>query len=316
MKLFRNIMIASSALVLALAVSCEQEPQGKGDATIGFAKETYVYKESAGLVKIPIQFTGEPKTYPITFDIVAEVDGEELKLEDLVHFTQSKGLKYAGNPKAPVYLEFQIYDNQEINDSRFINLSIENVSGATLAGTGKASLELSDNDNNPYERLMGNWVLSGTSPFDGKTTTTEVNISGGFSADEENVNFEKTLVCWGLGGEQFELKEGEPRKQPVWYMSYDGEGKTLTLQTGTLVSDQLQFGIATVEEVKMAALYINSDGDMVYSTDYNGVTATWSDDMNTITFAPDTGIYAVIYGDGEDTGYGWAGYFNVTMTRK
>ena len=206
-------MIASSALVLALAVSCEQEPQGKGDATIGFAKETYVYKESAGLVKIPIQFTGEPKTYPITFDIVAEVDGEELKLEDLVHFTQSKGLKYAGNPKAPVYLEFQIYDNQEINDSRFINLSIENVSGATLAGTGKASLELSDNDNNPYERLMGNWVLSGTSPFDGKTTTTEVNISGGFSADEENVNFEKTLVCWGLGGEQFELKEGEPRKQ-------------------------------------------------------------------------------------------------------
>ena len=63
------MMIASSAVVLALAVSCQETPQGKGDATIGFANETYVYKESAGLVKLPIQFTGEPKTYPISFDI-------------------------------------------------------------------------------------------------------------------------------------------------------------------------------------------------------------------------------------------------------
>lgn len=308
-------MIASSALVLSLAVSCqEKEPQGKGDATIGFGKETYVYKESAGLVKIPIQFTGEPKTYPITFDIVAEVNGTEFKVEDLVHFTQTKGMKYAGDPEAPAYLEFQIYDNQEINDSRFINLSIENVSGATLAGTGKAVLELADNDNNPYERLMGNWVLSGTSPFDGTIGTTEVNISGGFSADEEAVNFEKTLVCWGLAEQKIEVN-GEPAKQPVWYLSYDGEAQMLTLQTGKLIANAFSFGIANVEEVYMAALYMQ-DGSLVYSLDYDGVTATWSEDMNTITFAPNTGIYAVIFGNGEDTGYGWDGYLNMTMTRK
>ena len=190
-------MIASSALILSLAVSCEQEPAGKGDATIGFEKETYVYKESAGLVKLPIQFTGEPKTYPISFDIVAEVEGTEIKIEELVHFTQTKGLKYAGNPSAPCFLEFQIYDNQVINDSRFINLTITNVSGAELAGTGKAVLELADNDNNPYERLMGDWIAK-----DSDGSSFEVNISGGFSADEETVNFEKTLVCWGFGGQK------------------------------------------------------------------------------------------------------------------
>ncbi len=308
-------MIASSALILSLAVSCEQEPAGKGDATIGFEKETYVYKESAGLVKLPIQFTGEPKTYPISFDIVAEVEGTEIKIEELVHFTQTKGLKYAGNPSAPCFLEFQIYDNQVINDSRFINLTITNVSGAELAGTGKAVLELADNDNNPYERLMGNWVLSGTSPFTGAIASTEVNISGGFSTDEETVNFEKTLVCWGMAGKQVEVK-GEPVKQPVWYFTYDGENETLILQTGTLMANVFTFGLGNNEEVYTAALYVNEEGKLVYSMDYDGVTATWSKDMNTITFAKNTGIYASIYADGVDTEYGWDGYLDVTMTRK
>ena len=309
------MMIASSAVVLALAVSCQETPQGKGDATIGFEKETYVYKESAGMVKLPIQFTGEPKTYPITFDIVAEVNGEEFKVSDLVHFTQTEGLKYAGNPEAPAYLEFQIYDNQEINDSRFVTLTIANVKGATLAGSGKTVLELADNDNNPYERLMGNWVLTGTSPFDGSVGSCDVNISGGFSAAEEASNFEKVLVCWGINGQQVTVN-AEPSHQPIWYLTYDGEAQQLTLQTGTTLANVFKFDLGNNEEVKMAALYYNEDGKLVYSLDYDGVTATWSDDMNTITFAPNTGIYTPIFANGEETEYGWAGYFNMTMTRK
>ena len=315
MKSFKYLaMIAFAAGVL---VSCDETktPDGAGDATIGFAQEVYTFKESAGLLRIPVAFTGEPKQYPITFDVVAEVDGTEFEVEDLLHFTQTEGLKYAGNEDAPAYIEFQVYDNQEINDSRFVNLTITNVKGAVLAGTGKTSIEIADNDNNPYERLWGNWVLSGTSPFTGATASTEVNISGGFSADEEAVNFEKTLVCWGMAGTQSEVK-GDPVKQPVWYLAYNAEDKTLTLQSGKLMANAFSFGIGNNEEVYAAALYVNEEGKLVYSMDYNGVTATWSDDMNTITFANNTGIYAAIYADGEDTGYGWDGYLNVTMTRK
>lgn len=307
-------MIAFAAGALA---SCDstKTPDGVGDATIGFAQELYTFKESAGLLRIPVAFTGEPKQYPITFDVVAEVDGNEFKVEELLHFTQTEGLKYAGNEDAPAYIEFQVYDNQEINDSRFVNLTITNVKGATLAGTGKTSVEIADNDNNPYEKLMGNWVLSGTSPFDGSLAKTKVNISGGFSADEESVNFEKTLVCWGFAGTQGEVN-GDPAKQPVWYLSYNAEDKLLTLMTGELMANAFTFGIADKEEVKMAALYYTEDGSLVYSLDYKGVTATWSEDMNTITFAQGTGLYAPIFGNGEDTGYGWAGYINATMTRE
>lgn len=309
------MMIASSAVVLALAVSCQETPQGKGDATIGFAKETYVYKESAGLVKLPIQFTGEPKTYPISFDIVAEVDGTEFKVEDLVHFTQTKGLKYAGDEDAPAYLEFQVYDNQEINESRLINLTITNVDGATLAGTGKAVLEIADNDNNPYERLMGNWIATAS---DGSSFP--VNISGGFTADDEAVNFEKTLVCWGFGGYQEDLTAYggayTPLKQPVWYLNYNAEEGTLSARSGALMANIWSFnGIDEDCEIKLAAGQPNAEGKMATDHDYH-VKATWSEDMNTITF--ETGYYlvATVWGVSQ-TYYGyWMAFPDVVLKRK
>ena len=309
------MMIASSAVVLALAVSCQETPQGKGDATIGFANETYVYKESAGLVKLPIQFTGEPKTYPISFDIVAEVDGTEFKVEDLVHFTQTKGLKYAGDEDAPAYLEFQVYDNQEINESRLINLTITNVDGATLAGTGKAVLEIADNDNNPYERLMGNWIATA-----GDGSTFPVNISGGFTADDEAVNFEKTLVCWGFGGYQEDLTAYggayTPLKQPVWYLNYNAEEGTLSARSGALMANIWSFnGIDEDCEIKLAAGQPNAEGKMATDHDYH-VKATWSEDMNTITF--ETGYYlvATVWGVSQ-TYYGyWMAFPDVVLKRK
>lgn len=309
------MMIASSAVVLALAVSCQETPQGKGDATIGFANETYVYKESAGLVKLPIQFTGEPKTYPISFDIVAEVDGTEFKVEDLVHFTQTKGLKYAGDEDAPAYLEFQVYDNQEINESRLINLTITNVDGATLAGTGKAVLEIADNDNNPYERLMGNWIATAS---DGSSFP--VNISGGFTADDEAVNFEKTLVCWGFGGYQEDLTAYggayTPLKQPVWYLNYNAEEGTLSARSGALMANIWSFnGIDEDCEIKLAAGQPNAEGKMATDHDYH-VKATWSEDMNTITF--ETGYYlvATVWGVSQ-TYYGyWMAFPDVVLKRK
>lgn len=307
-------MIASSALMLSLAVSCEQESQGKGDATIGFANETYVYKESAGLVKIPIQFTGEPKTYPITFDIVAEMDGTELKVEDLVHFTQTKGMKYAGDPEAPAYLEFQVYDNQEINDSRFINLTIANVSGAELAGSGKAVIEIADNDNNPYERLWGNWTLTAS---DGSSF--DVNISGGFTAEEEVLNYEKTLVCWGFGGYQEDLTAYggayTPLKQPVWYLNYNAEEGTLSTKSGEVMANIWSFnGIDEDVNVKLAAGTVQ-DGNLHTDHAYQ-VRATWSEDMNTITFEKGYYLVATVVGVSE-TYYGyWMAFGDVVMTRK
>lgn len=312
MKLFRNILIATSVLAIAAACQPAQE-EGKGDATIGFDSPTYVYKESAGLVKLPVKFEGEPKTYPISFDVVATVTTAEagIELADLVHFTQTQGLKYAGNPDAPAYIEFQLKDNDVINDSRFLTLELANVKGAEIVGDGKTVIELADNDNNPYERLMGNWVAKC-----GDGSEWKVNISGGFSTDEEKVNFEKTLVCWGFGGQQEDISGYgyTPAKQPAWYLTYDAEAKTLTTQPGKVMANIWSFnGIDEDVDVKLTTGFAQDDKLAVDHT--ASVTATWSDDMSTITFEPDSYLVAGVWGvSGTYYGY-WMAFNKVVLTR-
>lgn len=315
MKLFRNILIATSALALA-AVSCQQVEEGKGDATIGFENPTYVYKESAGRVKLQVKFEGEPKTYPITFDVVVTPEGG-LGLDSLVHFTQTENLKYMGNPDAPAYIEFDLKDNDYINDSRFLTFTLANVKGAEIVAGGKTMIEIADNDNNPYERLMGNWVAQ-CYDSEGAKAEWNVNISGGFTSDEENVNFEKTLVCWGFGGEMEDVSSYgyTPAKQPVWYLSYDAEAKTLTTQPGKVMANIWKFnGIDEDVEVKIATGAINAEGKM--ATDHAvPVTATWSADMSTITFEPDYFLVATVWGvSGEYYGY-WMAFNKIVLVRK
>ena len=315
MKLFRNILIATSALALA-AVSCQQVEEGKGDATIGFENPTYVYKESAGRVKLQVKFEGEPKTYPITFDVVVTPEGD-LGLDSLVHFTQTENLKYMGNPDAPAYIEFDLKDNDYINESRFLTFTLANVKGAEIVAGGKTMIEIADNDNNPYERLMGNWVAQ-CYDSDGAKAEWNVNISGGFTSDEENVNFEKTLVCWGFGGEMEDVSSYgiTPAKQPVWYLTYDAEAKTLTTQPGKVMANIWSFnGIDEDVEVKIATGAINAEGKM--ATDHAvPVTATWSADMSTITFEPDYFLVATVWGvSGEYYGY-WMAFNKIVLVRK
>ena len=230
MKTLKYIALAAvSTLMLA---SCDNKTEeGAGDAVIGFAKDAYTFKESAGLVRIPMSVEGEAKYWPICFDIKAEISvSDEPEIENIIHFTQATGLKYAGNPDAPAYVEFSIIDNLEINDNRTVKLTIENVKGAAV-GTGSTVVEIADNDNNPYDRLMGEWILEGPSIYsDGFSGPQPVTIIGGFTPEEEEANADKTLVCIGFLGKQY------PQYQmPVWYLDYNAEAGYLKLRPNALM---------------------------------------------------------------------------------
>lgn len=302
--------------VLGLSSCDDNKAAGAGDATIGFASSTYTYKESAGIVRIPVAFTGEPKSYPIVFDVVAEIVDGDKTLDELVHFTQIEQLKYAGNPSAPAFVEFEIYDDQEINESRHMQLTIVSASGAEIANAS-AVVEIADNDNNPYERLWGNWIFTGNSVSDGSVTTFEVNISGGFTEEEVEANADKKLVCWGYAGYKEDLTgKTEPGHQPVWYVDYDADAGMLSVEVGTLLSNMFSFSIDGYSdfELKTASLDMSDeDSDFSESEQIKGV---WSEDMNTIVFNSASALCAVIYGDGEYTEYYWKGYFNIVLTRK
>ncbi|MGM9741072.1 MAG: hypothetical protein ACI3ZP_10755 [Candidatus Cryptobacteroides sp.] len=314
MKTLKYIALAAvSALMLA---SCDNKTEeGAGDAVVGFAKDAYSFKESAGLVRIPMVVEGEAKSWPISFDVKAEISvSDESDIEKIIHFTQTTGLKYAGNPDAPVYVEFTVIDNLEINDNRTVKLTIENVKGATV-GTGSTVVEIADNDNNPYDRLMGSWTLSATSLRDGSAVSYDVVILGGFTEEEEAKNADKTLVCFGYAGYMWEWKgdDGEMCHEPVWYLDYNAEGGYLKLQTDKIMATELNFGKDEYCNVKTwaylpGASALTPDGD---------VYATWNKDCNTITFDAGYGMGGLYYGMDSGTAYGyWDPIYNITMTRK
>lgn len=107
-----------------------------------------------------------------------------------------------------------------------------------------------------------------------------------------------------------------PAKQPVWYLTYDAEAKTLTTQPGKVMANIWSFnGIDEDVEVKLATGAINAQDKM--ATDHAvPVTATWSDDMSTITFEPDKFLVATVWGvSGEYYGY-WMAFNKIVLVRK
>ena len=313
MKTLKYIALAAvSTLMLA---SCDNKTEeGAGDAVIGFAKDAYTFKESAGLVRIPMSVEGEAKYWPICFDIKAEISvSDEPEIENIIHFTQATGLKYAGNPDAPAYVEFSVIDNLEINDNRTVKLTIENVKGATV-GTGSTVVEIADNDNNPYDRLMGDWVLNGTSIWgeDGYSGPQAVRIIGGFTDEEVAANADKTLVCVGfinIGTQYIDYRI------PVWYLDYYAEEGYLKLRPNTVMVPLGMFGFNSIDEDVTVYMWPFVSGAEA-ATAEGDVYATWSDDCNTITFDPGAGFGAELIGEsGTDHG-DWDTFVDITMTRK
>lgn len=318
MKFFKYILAA--ALAVGVLSSCEEETTGAGDATVGFGSATYSFSEAAGMVRVPVTVAGEPVHAPATFDVTAtSVSGEDMS--ELVLFTQISDFKYQGDPENQVYVEFQILcDDDVINDaSRFFTLTITNADGIEiLPGQETTTVEIRDNDNNPYERLWGNWTLTGTSVSDGSTMSFSVNISGGFTDEEIAENADKVLVCWGFNGYQEDVTgQIEPGHQPVWYIDYDAATSGLSIQVGTMLANIFSFSIpdvtASTYELMTASLYVPDENSGFDS--HTQIDGTWSEDMNTITFDPDYGLCAVIYADGNYTGYYWTGVNNIVMTR-
>ena len=303
-------MIASLSVASCdLGLFGEEVKHGDGDAVVGFASANYTFKESAGIVRVPVQVTGTPQTYPSTFDIKAEaIDLVNLNsLSDLVLFTQTTDFKDNGNGN--IYVEFKITDDTEINEDRTFKISIVNPKGTALSEITETVVTIKDNDNNPYEKLWGDWVFHATNASSGAAVEFSVNISGGFSEEEVEANADKMLVCWGLAGYQWS------GGIPVWYMSYDADAEMLAIKAGKPVCEpgDVNWGLGGNQYAVMAYY----DAEQNATSETVDIPGTWSKDLSTITFDQKAGITAKIYNAEEGyLGYVWFRYIKLSMTRK
>ncbi|MGN1212090.1 MAG: hypothetical protein ACI4TM_10415 [Candidatus Cryptobacteroides sp.] len=141
-----------SVLTLAAAlVSCTKLPYGAGDATIAFEGEEYVYKESTKSPQIPVVFTGEPKEYPITFIVAAEVVSGNVEVAQVMRFNSLTmeplmTFRYVGDKNAPAFVEFTLVDDKEDHGTVQVRLTIESAEGAEIV-PDKNSVLITINDN-------------------------------------------------------------------------------------------------------------------------------------------------------------------------
>lgn len=313
MNTLKYISAALMLLVSAVGlVSCSEENPYGGDITIGFGQESYRFKEGAGLNKIEIAVTGDARKYPVTFDIEARLltdDGAEVN--DVLHFTQIKGLKVKGKNLAPVYVEFFVKDDDVINENRQVELSITNVKGASVS-VDKAVVEIKDNDSDPYDKLMGDWTASAKDYY-GNKVTFPVNISGGFTQSDVDANEGRVLVCWGFGSYQREFPTSNPPKQPVWYIDFDEDAHALYVQTNTLMANVFQFSDIPYDVIIRCCTIMPGNTISLVSP----LEGSWSPDMNTITFqSGGYGLTAAIFNtQGEFTDNVWLLYTDIVLTR-
>ena len=306
-------ILTASLLAAAFMTGCQEEKTGAGNATVGFEKTEYTYKESAGLVKIPVVFTGEPVHYPIVFNATFTME-DGRGAEGVIIVTQSKGLKYLGDKSVPVYVEFKVRDNQEINDDVHMTLALTEVQGAEPVNA-TADIVITDNDNNPYDRLWGEWIFKGFDE-DGEENSFVITIGGGWTEEEIEQNDEKLLVCWGWGGQQHDFtgQDITPDHQPVWYMDYDGEAGSVAVRSNTLMATDWNFAAVPNEYCDLYLLTVMPDWTLSETTKLRGF---WNDDMTVITFEGTYGLAARVIGSDTQTNYGyWYGFTDITLTRQ
>jgi hypothetical protein len=312
MKIFRNIILSSVLTLAAFSfASCdlfrmgEEVKHGDGDAVVGFASPEYSFKESAGIVRVPVQVTGSPLDYPLTFDVKAEALNlvDLASLDDLVLFTQKTDFKDYGN--GTIYVEFKISDDTEINEDRTFKIGIVNLEGGKLAEVTETVVTVKDNDNNPYEKLWGDWVFHATSSA-GAAVDFAVSISGGFDEETIEANADKILVCWGAAGYQWS------DHTPVWYLSYDADAQQVAIIAGKqlTVPGDVDWG-AGGNQYAMMLYWDPAQG----SSDSVDLPGSWDKDLTTITFTPGLGVELGVYNESGYLGY-WYRYHTITMTRK
>ncbi len=309
MKFLKYALFCTAAFALSGTMTSCSDDEAAGSGTISFSKAAYSFKESAGMVKIPVVFSEDAQN--VSFDVTAAVTGGDKELDELVHFTQTENLHYAGDPKNPVFVEMQIFDDDYINDSRFLTLTITPHAPAT-AEVAVATIEIADNDNNPYERLWGNWTFTALD-YDGAEASFDVNISGGFTEEEVAKNADNTLVCWGFMGRQDTAPTITPDHQPLWYLAFDADAQKLSIKMDETMATAYDFGTgASSYEVKSMSGIPTEDG---YIVGKDAIMGVWSEDMNTITFSNDYAFIGYVFADGQKLGI-WQAYSRIVMKRK
>lgn len=198
MKYIKLFMLLA---VMSLFAACSSDDDfNTKEATVSFASDSVVTKESAGIVNIPINVEGM-RNGNVTVRVQAEEVGTNPAKEDVNYLITDKTINIKADTltSGTMNVEVKMVDDAEINENRTFKLTIVSANGAKLGENASTIVVIRDNDAAFYEKFFGKWTLSGNlesssgvSPF-----SKVVTISG--ATDEASEDYDNILTVSAPG---------------------------------------------------------------------------------------------------------------------
>lgn len=174
MKYIKLLSLLVAVLFLGACSDDDVKKNSAADVTVSMGTATISPRESAGIVSLPIKVEG-PTNGMVTVTVETREVGSNPAVENTHYYVTTKKINITGSEG---YVELEMVDNEEINDPRTFEVTIVKVEHAKLNEAAKTTtVEIRDNDSEPYDRLQGTWTMT-YKDYYGAVQTQKVTITG------------------------------------------------------------------------------------------------------------------------------------------
>lgn len=319
-KLMKRIfsLITLCLMAAVTLVSCsDDEKMNTGNATVAFKDAEFSVKESKGIFYIPIVVTGE-QNGPIKLTIDGTLNDANCK-EDQHFMITSKNIIIPENKKE-VNIEIKAIDDRIINNDRHFSLCIVSADGASISSNGSSvNVTLLDNDNIPYERMAGTWVVeaqnlrseSGSDPI-----SWEMNI-GVLDDDDPSYGSVLNAAPWAVWDGSVPVFDefGSTLTHQMTFYHNESTGKTtVDMKMGSIMASNLDFGVGQ-DGTDLSKASVRSATMGMAGLSFTGsITGVVSDSFDEITF--NNPIYLVVFSNAGNAYMYYGGFDKITFKLK
>ena len=174
MKYIKLLSLLVAVLFLGACSDDDVKKNSAADVTVSMGTATISTRESAGIVSLPIKVEG-PTNGMVSVTVETREVGSNPAVENTHYYVTTKKINITGSEG---YVELEMVDNEEINDPRTFEVTIVKVEHAKLNEAAKTTtVEIRDNDHEPYDRLQGTWTMT-YKDYNGAVQTQKVTITG------------------------------------------------------------------------------------------------------------------------------------------
>lgn len=267
MKYIKLLSLLVAVLFLGACSDDDVKKNSAADVTVSMGTATISPRESAGVVSLPIKVEG-PTNGMVSVTVETREVGSNPAVENTNYYVTTKKINITGSEG---YVELEMVDDDEINDPRSFEVTIVKVEHAKLnEGAKTTTVEIRDNDHEPYDRLQGKWTMTYKN-YDGAVQRQKVTITG--ADDPSQYIYNKLLYLEGmlLDKSKAQLSFNFDTANNTCYVSF-----TNFMKYNWITGLELQ-GISQPVDIKLGRL----EGNSISESPVEGVV---QEDFKTIKF--------------------------------